>query len=232
MTSLGRRLHVLQLLLLFASLRLLLAKRSLSYPSSDTHMETSCVSSIPSDGTTVAATSSSSSCATTTGWSPSATATNRSTVETAVVGLREGEHLDSSMEDIEEVLSVDKFMNQGCTCHLGVQGCPCSQQLTRETIEKTRQDCLDLTRSELDIVVLSQIHSLQSTTRQPTLRQSHHAVGVKPRSTFYINGVQVCLDTYLYFHFFFTQTLSKSGSALPAKRTLSPNSWQHEASSR
>ena len=26
----------------------------------------------------------------------------------------------------------------------------------------------------------------------------------------------------------FTQTLSKSGSALPAKRTLSPNSWQHD----
>ena len=164
-------------------------------------MATSCVSSIPSDGTTVAATSSSSSSAITTSWSPSATATNRSTVETAVVGLREGEHLDSSMEDIKEVLSVDEFMNQGCTCHLGVpQGSPCSQQLTRETIEKTRQDCLDLTRSELDIVVLSQIHFLQSTTRQPTLRQSHHAVGDKPRSTFYVNGVQVCLDTYLYLH--------------------------------
>ena len=129
-------------------------------------MATSCVSSIPSDGTAVAATSSSSS---TTRRSPRATATNRSTVETAVVGLREGEHLDSSMEDIEEVLSVDEFMNQGCTCHLGVQGSPCFQQLTRETIERTRQDCLDLTRSELDIVVLSQIHSLQSTTRQPTL---------------------------------------------------------------
>ena len=103
-------------------------------------MATSCVSSIPSDGTTVAATSSSSSySATTTSWSPSATVMNRSTVETAVVGLREGEHLDSSMEDIKEILSVDEFMNQGCTCHLGVQGSPCSQQLTRETIEKTRQ---------------------------------------------------------------------------------------------
>ena len=100
-----------------------------SYPSSDTLMATSCVSSIPSDGTTVAATTSSSSCATTTSWSPSATATNRSTVETAVVGLREGEHLDSSMEDIKEVLSADEFTNQGCTCHLGVpQGSPCSQQ--------------------------------------------------------------------------------------------------------
>ena len=120
-------------------------------------MATSCVSSIPSDGTTVAAASSSSSSAVTTSGSPSATATNR---------------------------SVDEFMNQGCTCHLGVQGSPCSQQLTRETIEKTRQDCLDLTRSELDIVVLSQIQSLQSTTRQPTLRQSHHAVGDKPRFIF------------------------------------------------
>ena len=46
---------------------------------------------------------------------------------------------------------------------------------------------------QLDIIII---------TRQPTLHQSHHAVGDKPRSTFYVNGVQVCLNTYLYFHFF------------------------------
>ena len=80
-----------------------------------------------------------------------------------MVGLRDGEHLDYSLEDTREVQAVDEFMNQGCTCHLGVQGPPCSQQLTRETIESTRQYCLDLTKSEVDLLVLSQIHSLQST---------------------------------------------------------------------
>ena len=91
-------------------------------------------------------------------------------------------------------------MNLCCACHLGLDGSPCSRQLTRETIESTRQDCLDLTKSELDLVVLSQIHSLQSSTEQPNLRESHHSVGNKPRSYFYVHGVQVCLETYCYLH--------------------------------
>ena len=134
-------------------------------------METTCVSSNSSEATTVTATSSSSSSATTTspssGNATTTSSSNVSTVETAVVGLREGEHLDCSLEDTREVQAVDEFMNQGCTCHLGVQGSPCSKQLTRETIESTWQDCLDLTKSELDLVVLSQIHFLQSTAQQP-----------------------------------------------------------------
>ena len=51
--------------------------------------------------------------------------------------------------------------------------------ISRETVQKCREDCLELSRDELDLVVLSQIHFLRGIPEQPTLRQSHHAREVK-----------------------------------------------------
>ena len=46
--------------------------------------------------------------------------------------------LDCSLEDTREVQTVDELMNKGCSCQLNVQVSPCSQQLSRETIEWTK----------------------------------------------------------------------------------------------
>ena len=102
--------------------------------------------------------------------------------------------LDCSIEDAKERQAVDDFIARGCSCTLGKLGTSCSKQLSRCLIESTRQDCLDLTRNELDLIILSQIHSHQSIGDVGSA--SHHAT----RSTFYIHGLQLCLTTYLYVH--------------------------------
>ena len=156
---------------------------------STTAMDSSCVYTSSFDATPLAANSERA--------TSSMSAMQPHTSEELEETVGSGEMFDCSLEDRKEEQAVEDFIRQGCTCHLGPQGSPCSQQLTRETIESTRQDCLDLTKSELDLVILSQIHSLQSTTQQ---HQSEHSVRSKPRSSYYIHGVQVCLSTYLYLH--------------------------------
>ena len=147
----------------------------LGLQSSAAPMEATCVSSDSLDAITLESASGNTSNVTV----PTLHSSDDSTME---------EDRDCSLEDTREVQTVDEFMNKGCSCKLGVQGSPCSQQLSRETIEWTRQNCLELTKSELDPIVLSQIHSLQNAT--PT----------RNRSMFYIYGVQICFDTYLYLH--------------------------------
>ena len=101
---------------------------------------------------------------------------------------------DCSIEDVKERQAVDDFIARGCSCTLGKLGTSCSKQLSRSLIDSTRQDCLDLTRNELDLIILSQIHSHQNIDDVGST--SHHTA----RSTFYIHGLQLCLTTYLYVH--------------------------------
>ena len=115
-------------------------------------------------------------------------------VDCSLVGL------DSSMEDIREEQTMEEFISNGCGCQLGPKETSCVKYLTRQIVERCRQDCLELSRDELDLIVLSQIHSLRSTPDQPTLRLSHHVTGSKSRSTFYVHGVPICLKTFLYLH--------------------------------
>ena len=51
---------------------------------------------------------------------------------------------DCSLEDTREAQTVDEFMSKGCSCQVGVQGSPCSQQLSEKLL----------------VIVLSQSHSL------------------------------------------------------------------------
>ncbi len=104
----------------------------------------------------------------------------------------ESDLADSSMEDTREDQSVEEFTTSGCGCHLGPENTPCAKYLTQESVQKCRQDCLGLTRDELDLVVFSQIHSLRSTPEQPTLHQSHHVTGTKSRSEFYAEMQREC----------------------------------------
>ena len=67
---------------------------------------------------------------------------------------------------------------------------------------KFRQDCLQLDSNELDLVVLSCIQSHLSLPDQATQRSSHHDTSVdsQKRSKYFVHGVRVCRDTFLFVH--------------------------------
>ena len=116
------------------------------------------------------------------------------TAELAMSGM----YHDGSFEDDQEVQNIDQFMDKGCSCHLGVQGTLCYLQLRREAVELNRQDCLELSKNELDLVILSQINSHQCLTKVPAILPL--SPQSRSRSTFYFHGLQVCFNTYLYLH--------------------------------
>ena len=93
------------------------------------------------------------------------------------------------------------FVTKSCGCKYGPGSTPCSAFLNKATIKRHREDNLELSKDELDLVVLAQIRAHRKTADQETLRVSHHETkDDKSRSEFYINGVRICLTTFLFIH--------------------------------
>lgn len=112
-------------------------------------------------------------------------------------GLLSGSDLELSMEDSDEFGAVDEFIGTGCGCKHGPGESQCSFFLAKKTTETCKQYNLELTRDELDLVVLAQIRAHHNKEIQAT----HHSTGsFRLQSMFFINGVQECPRTFLFLH--------------------------------
>ena len=110
-------------------------------------------------------------------------------------------NFDVSAEDNNEQECVESFLRSTCGCKLAPEGSPCSSSLTKDTIEKCRTDNLELSRDELDLVILSQIRAGRSLAIQPTLHRSHHQKSTnRSMSKYYIHGVLICQKTFMFLH--------------------------------
>ena len=69
--------------------------------------------------------------------------------------------IDDSMDDIHETEIVERFMNNSCWCKTGPKGSPCSSGLTEVTIKRCRAENFELSRDELDLVILAQLRACQ-----------------------------------------------------------------------
>jgi len=124
-----------------------------------------------------------------------------STSQDREAGLMDSTDLELSVEDAHEVETVDDFITKGCGCQYGPGNTQCSSFLNKDVVEACRQDNMDLTRDELDLVVLAQIRAHPTDDKQPTLHASHHTTGdFRSQSLFFIKGVQVCRTTFLFLH--------------------------------
>ena len=54
-------------------------------------------------------------------------------------------------------LKVNKFMQETCSCALGLKGSPCSKQFSEETVPYNLNTCLELSSGKLDLVILANI---------------------------------------------------------------------------
>ena len=84
--------------------------------------------------------------------------------------------------DIQEEADVKSF---DCKCHLGANSISCSSLLNYEDVVDYRANCLELTKAELDMVVLAQINSHSSPP-------SH--------TKFFFKGNRLCMKTFLFLH--------------------------------
>ena len=102
--------------------------------------------------------------------------------------------MPSDMEMELEANRVDKFIKESCKCTLGLGQTPCSDQLSREEIVEHREQCFELDKSELDMVVIGQLkaHSKDMTTNNAEATQRKYV-------EFYYKSKRIC-RSFLFLH--------------------------------
>lgn len=101
-----------------------------------------------------------------------------------------------SSSDLDEAERVDTFFSKNCGCKLGSRNSTCSSVLCRDLAVTTRNNCLQLERSELDLVVLSQLQAFRTHPDQSVSeRRSSHRY-----TTFHFHKLRICLNSFLFLH--------------------------------
>ena len=68
--------------------------------------------------------------------------------------------MDQDIDSAEDLVEKTKnFLRDGCGCSHGAKGGPCSREFREETVLFNLNNCLELTRGELDLVILANIQA-------------------------------------------------------------------------
>ena len=92
------------------------------------------------------------------------------------------------------------FVASGCTCKHGKGKKPCHTQFTATQYRHSRDECRDLARDELDLVIMGQ---LQALTKRDTLTQKERAMNkdrVQTSTVYQFGGHKVCFKTFCFLH--------------------------------
>ena len=103
--------------------------------------------------------------------------------------------------DIKEEENLDKFVREGCGCKLA-NGEPCSSYFTTEYYRSVRSQMAELTRTELDLVVMGQIMANINCSPYTSTTKCHRKATERKQTnvTFSHLGHPVCRITFLFLH--------------------------------
>ena len=97
-------------------------------------------------------------------------------------------------EDIDELDRIEKFYLSGCSCQLA-QGTPCCKSIQKSHYEEYRNNCVEMTKQELDMVVMGQIVVFTNRSTKTLHVTDHRHLTDKEReresSTFKHEGTQI-----------------------------------------
>ena len=99
----------------------------------------------------------------------------------------------------EEQRRIAWFLTSGCSCKL-LDGIPCSIQFTALMLQEARDECRQLTREQLDMVFVGQLHAL---CHRDPLTQKYKARNSDRKRTYipyHFQGHCVCRDTFVFLH--------------------------------
>ena len=126
-----------------------------------------------------------------------------------MIELREEEELvqddstvviECSFEDKEQEEAIAKFILETCGCTLGPKKLPCSSQLSKDTIALTCNNCLQLTRSDQDLVIMAQLNALRTNVANKLSSYRGKAESFRPFTKFYLHSIQICRKTFCFVH--------------------------------
>lgn len=99
-------------------------------------------------------------------------------------------HTSVREENEAEDGKINDFVGKTCRHTIGVNGTPCSCLFTRELVARTRMNCQDMTKAELDLVVLANLEA----NRKP----GHDEL--RTHINYSLCGHRVCKKTFLFVH--------------------------------
>ena len=107
-------------------------------------------------------------------------------------------HIEHRAIDLEEQDKVEHFYLNGCGC-----ASACVRQFTLQHISLTRANTAQLSRGELDMVIMGQVMALTHCSQIPQNTTKHrHQLKQRERNSmaFYHNSLGVCRSTFLFLH--------------------------------
>ena len=115
----------------------------------------------------------------------------RTTTETTVTPL---------FTDVIEERLVSEFMTSGCGC-AKAKGQPCLRQFSPEYVKSVRESCAELTRGELDMVILGQLMASVNTSTTVSTTARHEASEREKSYTIFTHqGKPICTRMFRFLH--------------------------------
>ena len=112
---------------------------------------------------------------------------------------KEGESfcITSLESNLSEKAKVTAFTTTTCNCKFGEGEKPCSASLSLDEFIDSRNNCHELTSTELDLVILGAIQSSLNCNEVSISGQSHKHCQ-QTRMAFYYHGKRICKKTFLF----------------------------------
>ena len=104
--------------------------------------------------------------------------------------------LELRLRDISEDQKVEQFLSVGCSCTKW-NSKSCSLQFTNEYVKDIRLSCMELTTSELDMIIMGQVVACTNTSTS-TVKIPHHR---KHDYTYFLHrGSPICSGMFRFLH--------------------------------
>ena len=104
-----------------------------------------------------------------------------------------------SERDTSERSKVQAFVTKTCGRAHGYKGSPCSSTIQVEDIVDCRNNCAELSSTELDLVILGMIHSAINCD-QVSYSGRAEKTRQQTRMPFHFHSHWICLKTFLFMH--------------------------------
>ena len=116
------------------------------------------------------------------------TLVTNSTDSSAQPNIEDTSPNQSSAEVSDFITSVKLFLERGCNCGYGKNKSSCTKSLSFEELVEHRMQCIELSSTELDLVVLGALNSHMKLSSGKK----------RQRMSYFFRGVQVCKKTFLF----------------------------------
>ena len=113
--------------------------------------------------------------------------------------FREDEDVELMEVHMTERAKVEKFYEETCHCKLGEEEKACSLSLSINNFIESRNNCKELSSTELDLVILGTIQSSLNCNETSVSGRVEKA-WQHARMAYFYHGKRICMRTFLFLH--------------------------------